>query len=111
MVQADGIIISSQALTCDVSECTGESDLMEKQDAFQMTGNVQTGFRMPQRFDPFIISGSLVVKGAGSYLVTAVGVHSTHWKFSMWLQEEHELTPLERQLITISQWARKCASL
>ena len=44
------------------------------------------------KLDPFIISGSKVIEGVGTYLVTGVGVHSSYGKLMVSLEEETEPT-------------------
>ncbi|KAG0173845.1 hypothetical protein DFQ30_006818 [Apophysomyces sp. BC1015] len=53
--------------------------------------------------DPFIISGSKVLEGIGTYIVTAVGVNSFHGKTLMALREEDESTPLEQKLDILAE--------
>ncbi|RUS18260.1 E1-E2 ATPase-domain-containing protein, partial [Jimgerdemannia flammicorona] len=70
-------------------------------------GNVvlAAGAHLP---DPFIISGSKVVEGIGSYVVTSIGVNSFHGKTMMALRTEPEETPLQ---VKLNDLAEKIAKL
>ncbi|OZJ02550.1 hypothetical protein BZG36_04504 [Bifiguratus adelaidae] len=48
--------------------------------------------------DPFIISGSKVLEGVATYVVTGVGVHSFNGKTMMSLRQESQSTPLQLKL-------------
>ncbi len=60
LVNADGVIVQASDLKIDESALTGETDLIKKNSA----DNV------------LILSGTHVVEGSGSFLVTAVGLNS-----------------------------------
>ncbi len=60
LVPADGVIVQASDLKIDESALTGETDLIKK----NTTDNV------------LILSGTHVVEGSGSFLVTAVGLNS-----------------------------------
>lgn len=79
---SDGIFIQGHNLKCDESAATGESDTIEKS----------------HDKDVFILSGSKVTEGVGTYLVTAVGVNSFNGKTMMSLRTENEDTPLQVKL-------------
>jgi len=87
MLCADGIFIQGHNLKCDESAATGESDTIEK----------------AQDKDQFILSGSKVTEGVGSFLVTAVGVNSFHGKTMMSLRTEDEDTPLQVKLNALAE--------
>ncbi|KAL1923780.1 uncharacterized protein VTP21DRAFT_8760 [Calcarisporiella thermophila] len=53
--------------------------------------------------DPFLLSGSKVLEGVGSYVVIAVGVHSFHGKTMMALRQENEGTPLQAKLNDLAE--------
>ncbi|ORY08628.1 calcium-translocating P-type ATPase, partial [Neocallimastix californiae] len=84
---ADGIFIQGHNLKCDESAATGESDTIEK----------------ARDKDQFILSGSKVTEGVGSFLVTAVGVNSFHGKTMMSLRTENEDTPLQVKLNALAE--------
>lgn len=54
--------------------------------------------------DPFIISGSKVLEGMGTYLVTSVGRFSTSGRIMAGLQSETEPTPLQVKLGRLAGW-------
>ncbi|KAI1497067.1 calcium-translocating P-type ATPase [Biscogniauxia marginata] len=104
LVPVDGIFIDGHGIKCDESSATGESDLMKKVPADKVfaalsemaegkAGNINV-----DKLDPFIISGSKVQEGSGSFLVTAVGVNSSYGSITMSLRTEQEDTPLQRKL-------------
>ena len=102
-IPADGILISGHGIRCDESSATGESDAMKK------TGGEEVWTRMmdgtaTSKLDPFIISGSKVLEGVGTYLVTSVGVNSSYGKVMMSLQTENEDTPLQVKLAGMANW-------
>ncbi|UPL02078.1 hypothetical protein LCI18_013012 [Fusarium solani-melongenae] len=77
VVPAHGILIDGSGIACDESALTGESDLIRKtpsndvykalNEPLEDEGPKRTGSK-----SPFILSGSKVVDGSGTYLVTAV---------------------------------------
>ena len=102
-IPADGILIDGHGIRCDESSATGESDAMKK------TGGHEVWMRIVQetatsKHDPFIISGSKVLEGVGTYLVTSVGVNSSFGKVMMSLQAENEDTPLQIKLAGMANW-------
>ncbi|KAI9032755.1 PMCA-type calcium-translocating P-type ATPase [Phycomyces nitens] len=48
--------------------------------------------------DPFLISGSKVLEGMCTYMVTAVGPHSFHGRTLLAMQVKNETTPLQEKL-------------
>ena len=97
VIPADGIFISGHNVSCDESSATGESDVLKKTGAAEVF-RAQETHEETRKMDPFIISGSRVAEGVGSFLVTAVGIHSTHGKTMMSLREDNEVTPLQLKL-------------
>ncbi|KAH1334820.1 hypothetical protein KXV68_001983 [Aspergillus fumigatus] len=91
---ADGVVITSHGLKCDESLATGESDQVEKVSAGAATDDQ----------DPFIISGSKVLEGMGTYLVTSVGPHSTYGRIMVSLGTESAPTPLQVKLGKLANW-------
>ncbi|XP_028084438.1 calcium-transporting ATPase 9, plasma membrane-type-like isoform X1 [Camellia sinensis] len=65
LVPADGIIISGHSLAIDESSMTGESKIIHK-----------------DQKAPFLLSGCKVADGAGTMLVTGVGIN-TEWGLLM----------------------------
>ncbi|KAF4970412.1 hypothetical protein FSARC_2556 [Fusarium sarcochroum] len=108
IVPVDGIFIQGSAVKCDESSATGESDLLRKTpaaDVFDAIQNLDT--KEAEKLDPFIISGSKVNEGNGTFLVTAVGVNSSYGRISMALRTEQEDTPLQKKLNVLADWIAK----
>ncbi|KKK19580.1 hypothetical protein ARAM_006540 [Aspergillus rambellii] len=102
-VPADGVLISGHGIKCDESSATGESDQMKKTDGFEVSRRIQDG-TATKKLDPFLISGSKVLEGVGTYLVTSVGKYSTYGKILMSLQESNDPTPLQVKLGKLANW-------
>lgn len=102
-VPADGIFISGHSVKCDESSATGESDQMKKTSGAEVQRRLLDG-KATKKLDPFIISGSKVLEGVGTYLVTSVGQNSSYGKILMSLQTESEDTPLQVKLGKLANW-------
>jgi P-type Ca2+ transporter type 2C len=102
-VPADGIFISGHGVKCDESSATGESDQMKKTPAAEVWQRLQDG-TATGKLDPFIISGSKVLEGVGTFLVTSVGVNSSFGKIMMSLQTDNDPTPLQVKLGHLANW-------
>ena len=102
-IPADGILINGYGIRCDESSATGESDAMKKTDGQEVWNRIEDG-TATSKLDPFIISGSKVLEGLGTYLVTSVGENSSIGKIMMSLQTENEDTPLQVKLATMANW-------
>jgi Ca2+-transporting ATPase len=94
LIPADGILISGDNVKCDES-ATGESDQMKKVAAYDAFVQMEAGSIGIHKLHPFIISGSKVLEGVGTFLVTSVGVHNSFGKTIMALREESTSTPLQ----------------
>ena len=70
-MSVDGIIFEAKRVQMDESSITGESHLIEKRDV-KMTEDTKS----TEREDPFLISGSRVIDGAGLMIVLVVGKNS-----------------------------------
>lgn len=106
LVPVDGILIDGHGVKCDESSATGESDVLRKtpgEDVYRAIEQHQDLKKM----DPFIVSGAKVSEGVGTFLVTATGVHSTHGRTMMSLQEEGETTPLQTKLNKLAEYIAK----
>ncbi|CAG8616087.1 13734_t:CDS:2 [Rhizophagus irregularis] len=107
---ADGVLISGFNLHCDESAATGESDAVKKlkyEDCLKEE-NDDDDVAYHHKADPFIISGSKVTEGVGTYLVTGIGVNSFYGKIMMSLKTEPEDGPLQKKL---NDFAEKIAKL
>ncbi|RIB24300.1 hypothetical protein C2G38_2134118 [Gigaspora rosea] len=102
IIPTDGVLIDSYNLKCDESAATGESDAVRKmncEDCLKaLEKNVEYDPSILSKIDPFVISGSKVLEGVGSYVVTSVGVNSYFGKTMMALRTEPEDTPLQKKL-------------
>ena len=103
LMPADGILIEGHGIRCDESSTTGESDAMRKTAGSEVWTRIEEG-TATSKLDPFIISGSKVLEGVGTYLVTSVGVNSSHGKVMTALQTENEDTPLQVKLAKMANW-------
>ena len=106
MIPVDGIYISGHNLKCDESSATGESDLLRKTAADEVFSAINT-HRSVSKMDPFIISGSKVAEGIGTFLVTAVGVNSSYGKTMISLNDEPQTTPLQSKLNVLAEYIAK----
>ncbi|KAL8783994.1 MAG: hypothetical protein Q9213_004245 [Squamulea squamosa] len=102
-IPADGILVGGHGIRCDESSATGESDAMKKTAGSDVWQRMVEG-TATSKLDPFIISGSKVLEGVGTYLVTSVGVNSSFGKIMMGLQAENEETPLQAKLAKMANW-------
>ncbi|KAI8367780.1 PMCA-type calcium-translocating P-type ATPase [Blakeslea trispora] len=135
IVAADGIYIEGHNVRCDESAATGESDAVRKQSfeacyrllhdekknefltvpATQDSGSSIQTIKKTQDHrkslpDPFIISGSKVLEGVCTYLVTGVGINSYYGRTMMALRTENETTPLQEKLNGLAGMIAKLGS-
>ncbi|KAL4768433.1 hypothetical protein BDW60DRAFT_197544 [Aspergillus nidulans var. acristatus] len=102
---ADGVIIVNHDIKCDESTATGESDQVEKVSGYTAWERLRDGSGSAgKEVDPFIISGSKVLEGLGTYLVTSVGPHSTYGRIMVSLSTETDPTPLQVKLARLAGW-------
>lgn len=102
-IPADGILLSGHGVKCDESSATGESDQMKKTSGHEVWQRIMDG-TATKKLDPFILSGSKVLEGVGTFLVTSVGPNSSYGKIMMSLQTENEQTPLQVKLGGLANW-------
>ncbi|KAJ5137309.1 hypothetical protein N7526_003542 [Penicillium atrosanguineum] len=102
-VPADGILISGHGVKCDESSATGESDQMKKTAGQEVWLQIVEG-RATKKLDPFLISGSKVLEGVGTYLVTSVGPYSSYGRIMISLQTTNDPTPLQVKLGKLADW-------
>lgn len=76
---------------------------MKKTPGEEVWQRIQDG-TATSKLDPFIISGSKVLEGVGTYLVTSVGTNSSYGKILMSLQTDNEPTPLQVKLGKLANW-------
>lgn len=102
-IAADGLLISGHGIKCDESSVTGESDQMKKTDGHEVWQRIMEN-RASTKLDPFMISGSKVLEGVGSYLVTSVGPYSFYGRIMSSLQVSNDQTPLQVKLGRLADW-------
>ena len=110
IIPCDGIFLSGHNVRCDESSATGESDAIKKlsyeecialrdkrlmdfdPDSFSNDGDSviaprrkinPSGLELLGHTDCFIVSGSKVLEGVGSYVVISVGTKSFHGRIMM----------------------------
>ncbi|KAF2277355.1 calcium-translocating P-type ATPase [Westerdykella ornata] len=110
LIPADGIFISGHNVKCDESSATGESNQMKKTSAEQVLRLLERGHSDSKDLDPFIISGSKVLEGVGTYLVTSVGVNSSYGKILMAMRQDMDPTPLQVKLDGLAKGIAKLAT-
>ena len=98
MVPVDGIFIGGHNVKCDESSATGESDALKKIGGDQVMRLIEEGHTDLKKLDCFIISGSKVLEGVGTYMATSVGVNSSYGKILMAMRVDMEPTPLQVKL-------------
>ncbi|WEW55235.1 plasma membrane calcium [Emydomyces testavorans] len=102
-IPADGVFLSGHGVKCDESSATGESDQMKKTSGYEVWQQMEDG-TATKKLDPFILSGSKVLEGVGTYLVTSVGPNSTYGKIMLSLQTANDPTPLQVKLGKLADW-------
>lgn len=68
MVPVDGVFIGGHNLKCDESSATGESDALKKVGGERVMRLLEEGHTDLKHLDCFIISGSKVLEGVGTYV-------------------------------------------
>ncbi len=106
MVPVDGILIEGFSVKCDESQATGESDVIRKRPADEVFAAISNHESL-RKMDPFIQSGARVMEGAGTFMVTSTGIHSSYGKTMMALNEDPEITPLQSKLNIIAEYIAK----
>ncbi|KAI9827542.1 MAG: hypothetical protein M1832_004892 [Thelocarpon impressellum] len=102
LVPVDGVFIDGFGVKADESSATGESDLIKKTPADEVLRAMEAGEDV-RKLDPFIISGSKLTEGVGTFMVTGVGVHSSYGKILVSLREGTETTPLQMKLNRLAE--------
>ncbi|KAJ5188688.1 ATPase P-type K/Mg/Cd/Cu/Zn/Na/Ca/Na/H-transporter [Penicillium cf. griseofulvum] len=102
-IPADGILVSGYGVKCDESSATGESDQMNKTPGHEVWQQIVDG-KATKKLDPFLISGSKVLEGVGTYIVTSVGPYSTYGRILLSLQTPNDPTPLQVKLGKLADW-------
>ncbi|KAH9025702.1 calcium-translocating P-type ATPase [Lactarius deliciosus] len=138
VIPCDGVFLSGHNVRCDESSATGESDTIKKlsyeecvalRDQQLMEFDLDSppgggesvsasqrktgpsGLELLGNTDCFIVSGSKVVEGVGSYVVTSVGTKSFNGRITMALRRNSENTPLQLKLNDLSEIIAKIGSI
>ncbi|THC90505.1 hypothetical protein EYZ11_010031 [Aspergillus tanneri] len=102
VLPADGVLVSGHNVCCDESTVTGESNPKRKTPAHLITDLLRP-ITPDDDPDPFMISGTKVLEGLGTYLATGVGLHSINGKLMMSItNEEPRPTPLQVKLTAVA---------
>ncbi|KAH9025691.1 calcium-translocating P-type ATPase [Lactarius deliciosus] len=138
VILCDGVFLSGHNVRCDESSATGESDTIKKlsyeecialrdqqlmefdldsppgggecvSDSQRKTG--PSDLELLRYTDCFIVSGSKVVEGVGSYVVISVGTKSFNGRITMALRRNSENTPLQLKLNGLSEIIAKIGSI
>lgn len=87
IVPCDGIFLTGYNVKCDESAATGESDAIKKAsyaDCMALKHALSgEGEHVSTHTDCFVVSGSRVLEGIGSYVVVAVGTKSFNGRIMM----------------------------
>ncbi|KAH8100992.1 calcium-translocating P-type ATPase [Cristinia sonorae] len=124
IIPCDGVFITGHNVKCDESGATGESDAIKKvsyDDCYRVWKRVsESGMSVDERLkvyedemkhtDCFLISGSKVLEGYGSYVVIAVGTKSFNGRIMMALRGDSENTPLQAKLNKLAELIAKLGS-
>jgi Ca2+-transporting ATPase len=98
VIPVDGVLVEGHAVSCDEASATGESDLVKKTPAEAVSRALSEGSANPAKLDPFLLSGTKVLDGVGTFLVTAVGPYSSHGRTMMAFRDDPGMTPLQAKL-------------
>ena len=97
IVPVDGIFVDGSGIMCDESSTTGESDAIRKTPSNTVMTALESG-QSTNGLDPFIISGTKVLGGVGTFMATSVGVHSSLGRIMMSVRADVNPTPLQEKL-------------
>lgn len=98
VIPVDGVLIEGHSISCDEASATGESDIVKKKPAKAVSEALLRDADATSKMDPFLLSGAKVLDGVGTFLVTAVGPHSSFGKTMMALRDDPGMTPLQARL-------------
>ncbi|KAF2263301.1 calcium-translocating P-type ATPase [Lojkania enalia] len=89
-------------------------DLVPADGIFNSGHNVlrllESGHSNGKDLDPFIISGSKVLKGIGAYLVISIGIYSSYGRILMAMRHDPKPTPLQMKLDGLARTIAKLAT-
>jgi Ca2+-transporting ATPase len=96
-IPADCILLAGTKFSVDESSQTGETNDIEKHPLLDSGSSA----------NPFLISGTLVKEGSGVAVVVCVGDYTRMGRLREMMDEEEELTPLQRKLERIADGKSK----
>ena len=82
IIPCDGVFLAGHNVKCDESGATGESDAIRKV-GYEECKRLERKGEAPAHTDCFMVSGSKVLEGYGSYVVIAVGTKSFNGRIMM----------------------------
>ncbi|CAI7592586.1 unnamed protein product [Penicillium glandicola] len=97
IVPADGVLIRGHHVKCDESSATGESDPVDKSAIDTTRPDDSRGI------DPFILSHTKIVEGAGAYIILATGTRSSYGRILLSLDTDPGFTPLQVRLSNLAK--------
>jgi Ca2+-transporting ATPase len=97
VIPVDGVFVDGSDVKCDESSATGESDAIRKTPGAAVMKALEAGQSI-KNLDPFIISGSKVLEGVGTFMATSVGVNSSFGQIMMSVRADMDPTPLQEKL-------------
>ncbi len=110
IVPCDGIFLQGHNVKCDESGLTGESDAIKKLPYAAVERALRAG-TLSGHTDCFVVSGSKVLEGVGSYVVIAVGPRSFNGRIMIALSRPNDNTPLQAKLNWLAELIAKLGSL
>lgn len=114
ILPVDGLLLEGFNVKTDESAQTGEIDTMKKTTMVHVFSAIESAggenLTLKAQGDPILLSGSKVIDGSGTMVVTAVGIHSTFGSIMMSLRDgDTELTPLQSKLNSMAETIAKFA--
>ncbi|KAH8105591.1 calcium-translocating P-type ATPase [Phellopilus nigrolimitatus] len=109
VVPCDGVFLTGHNVKCDESGMTGESDAIKKAPYADCKKGEADG-SLSSHTDCFVVSGSKVLEGVGSYVVIVVGVKSFNGRIMMALRTDNDNTPLQTKLNDLAELIAKLGS-
>ncbi|KAJ7727318.1 Ca-transporting ATPase [Mycena maculata] len=108
IVPCDGVFLGGHNVRCDESGATGESDAIKKLSYDECMALRDSD--AAAHTDCFVVSGSKVLEGVGSYVVVAVGTKSFNGRIMMALRGDADNTPLQVKLNALAELIAKLGS-
>ncbi|KZW01245.1 calcium-translocating P-type ATPase [Exidia glandulosa HHB12029] len=104
IVPCDGILVQGHNIQCDESSATGETHAIRKI-PYEACKDSES-----DKEDCFLISGSKVLEGTGTYVLIAIGSKSSYGRIMMALRSDTENTPLQAKLNALAELIAKLGS-